>query len=478
MVAAKITASHTRKRGGVMNRRSRGVMAWSVAAALGGAAGGAAASAFQLMEQNASGLGNAYAGQAASAQDASTIFFNPAGMTKIFSNRGGWIGSSGGRQMVGALNVIKPSAEFTNTGSTLAPLQTSLGGNGGDGGDWAYVPNGYLAWQVNPQLFLGVGLGALFGLKTDYDAGWAGRFHALKSDLKTLNVNPSVAWKMSDTLSIGGGVNYQYAKATLSNSVNYSAAAFAAGGAGALAAVGGPGVEGVANVKGDDGAWGWNVGVIVDVSPATRVGASYRSAVKFRLEGDATFANRPALLAGGLPDGPVYADLKMPAIASLAVFHRLNPQWDVLADVSWTEWSNIPSLDIFRASGTRLSTTPLNWKDSWRVGVGANFHYSSQWTWRFGVAYDETPVPDADRTPRVPDQDRKWVAVGAQYRWSKQLVFDVGYSHIFIKDASVNLCNAAQAAANPAACGGKNNLVGTYNDNSVDVISAQMRHSF
>jgi long-chain fatty acid transport protein len=87
-------------------------------------------------------------------------------------------------------------------------------------------------------------------------------------------------------------------------------------------------------------------------------------------------------------------------------------------------------------------------------------------------------VPDADRTPRIPDQDRKWLAIGAQYRWSKQLVFDIGYSHIFVKNASVNLCNAAQVAANPAACGGKNNLVGTYSDNSVDVISAQMRHTF
>ena len=450
-----------------MHRSTRRLMSWSVAAALGGASGQAAASAFQLMEQNASGLGNAYAGQAASAQDASTIFFNPAGLTRI-----------PGKQAVGVLNVIKPVAEFTNTGSTLAPLQTSIGGNGGDGGDWAYVPNGYLSWQLSPQLFVGVGMSTPFGLKTDYDAGWAGRFHALKSDLKTVNVNPSVAWKVNDMVSIGGGVNYQYAKAELSNSVNYSAAAFGAGGLPALAAVGGPGREGVATVKGDDGAWGWNVGAMIDLSPATRIGASYRSAVKFRLEGDAHFLNRPALLAAGLPDGPVYADIKMPAIASLAVFHKLNPKWDLLADVSWTEWSNIPTLDIFRSSGTRLSTTPLNWKDTWRVGVGANFHVNSQWTLRMGAAYDESPVPDADRTPRVPDQDRKWLAIGAQYRWSKQLVFDVGYSHIFVKDASINLCNAAQAAANPAACGGKNNLVGTYSDNSVNIISAQMRLDF
>jgi long-chain fatty acid transport protein len=461
-----------------MNRKARRIAACSVAAALAGVAGGASASGFQLMEQNASGLGNAYAGQAASAQDASTIFFNPAGMPKIFSSGTGWMSNAGGMQMVTVLNVIKPSAEFTNTGSTLAPLQTSLGGNGGDGGDWAYIPNGYFAAQVNRQLFVGVGLSTPFGLKTDYDAGWVGRFHALKSDLKTVNVNPSVAWKISDTLTLGGGVNYQFAKATLTNSVNYSAAAFGAGGAGALALAGGPGVEGVATLKADDGAWGWNAGVMIDVTPNTRIGASYRSAVKFKLEGDATFSNRPAVLAAGLPNGPIHADVKMPATASIAVFHKLNPQWDLLADVTWTEWSNIPVLDINRTGGARLTTIPLNWKNTWRAGLGANYHQNSQWTWRAGVAFDETPVPDADRTPRVPDQDRKWIAIGAQYRWSRQLVFDIGYSHIFIKDASVNLCNAAQAAANPAACSGKNNLVGTYSDNTVDIISAQVRHSF
>lgn len=450
-----------------MNGLSGRVMACAVAAAFGGAAGEAAASGFQLMEQNASGLGNAYAGQAAAAQDASTIFFNPAGLTKI-----------PGRSAVGVLNVIKPIAEFTSSGSTAAPLQPSVGSNGGDAGDWAYIPNGYVSWQVSPQLFLGFGMGTVFGLKTDYDAGWVGRFHALKSDLKTVNLNPTVAYKISDTLSIGGGVNYTFAKATLTNSVNYSAAAFAAGGALALAAVGGPGVEGEGKVKGDDGAWGWNVGVLFDVGPHTRIGASYRSALEFRIEGDASFANRPALLAAGLPNGPVYADIKFPAIASVALFHSINPQWDILADWTWTQWSTLQSLDIFRTSGARLSTTPLNWKNTWRAGLGANYHHDAQWTWRAGIAYDTSPTQDSERTPRIPDQDRTWLALGAQFRWSKQLAFDVGYAHIFVKEASVTLCTGPQAAANPAACAGKNTLIGSFDDNKVDIFSAQLRYAF
>jgi long-chain fatty acid transport protein len=449
-----------------MIKTRKRVTTWAVAAALAGGAGAAGASAFQLLEQSASGLGNAYAGQGASAQDASTVFFNPAGMTKL-----------PGGNAVGALNAIKPSAKFTNTGSTLAPLQPSLGGNGGDAGDWAFVPNAYLSWQLTPQLFVGVGINAPFGLKTEYDPSWVGRFHAIESSLKTINVNPSIAWKVNEAVSLGAGINYQRADATLSNAVNYSGAAFLAGGAGLLAAIGGPGTEGIAKVEGDDDAWGYNLGIMLDLSPNTRIGAAYRSSVKYTLEGTVTFSNRPALLAAAIPDGPVRASIKLPAIASLNLFHKISPQWDLLADVSWTDWSTLKSLDVFRTSGALLSTTPLNWKDTWRVGVGANYHHNDMWTLRFGTAYDQSPVPDADRTPRVPDQDRIWLAIGAQYRMSKQLAFDFGYAHLFVKDASMNLCNAAQAAANPAACSGKNNLVGSYS-NKVDIISAQARYAF
>jgi long-chain fatty acid transport protein len=449
-----------------MTHTRKHFMTCAVAAAFAAGANAAGASAFQLLEQNASGLGNAYAGQGASAQDASTVFFNPAGMTKL-----------PGRNAVGGLNAIKPSAKFTNTGSTVAPLQTSLGGNGGDAGDWAFVPNAYLSWQLTPQLFVGVGVNAPFGLKTEYDPTWVGRFYAIESELKTINVNPSVAWKVNEMLSIGGGVNYQRAEATLSNAVNYSAAAFGAGGAGLLAAIGGPGQEGIAQVKGDDSAWGYNLGIMLDLGPNTRIGAAYRSALKYTIEGDVTFSNRPALLAGGIPNGPVRADIKLPATASINLFQKFGPKWDLLADVSWTDWSTLKSLDIFRTNGTLLATTPLNWKDTWRVGVGANYHYNDMWTLRFGTAYDQSPVPDADRTPRIPDQDRVWLAIGAQYRMSKQLAFDFGYAHLFVRDASVNLCNAAQAAANPAACAGKNNLVGSYS-NKVDIISAQVRYAF
>jgi long-chain fatty acid transport protein len=449
-----------------MNNAKQRLIRLSVEAALAAMASGASAAGFQLMEQNASGLGNAYAGQGASAQDASTIFFNPAGMTYL-----------PGKNVVGAINAIRPSAQFSNTTSTLAPLQTSLGGNGGDAGDWAFVPNAYFSWQLNSQLFVGLGLNAPFGLKTEYDPAWVGRFHAIESELKTININPSIAFRVNNVVSLGAGVSYQKADATLTNAVNYSAAAFGAGGVALLGAIGGAGKEGVAKVEGDDWAWGYNFGAMFDISPDTRAGVAYRSSTSYKISGTVAFSNRPALLAGGLPDGPVTADITLPATASVNLFHKINPQWELLADLSWTEWSRLKTLNIVRSTGALLATTPLNWRDTWRVGVGANYNINNAWTLRVGTAYDQSPVPDADRTPRIPDQDRVWLAIGAQYRLSKQAAIDFGYAHLFVKDGSVNLCNAAQAAANPAACAGKNNLVGTF-QNDVNILSTQLRYTF
>ena len=465
-------------------KSSRKLISVAVAGAVAAFSTSVQPAGFALIEQSGSGVGNAFAGGAAIAEDASTIYFNPAGMTRI-----------PGRQAVGALHAIRPKTEFTDTGSS-APggvpgvFTAARGGNGGDAGDWAFVPNAYLSWQLNNQWFVGVGLNAPFGLKTEYDPGWVGRFHALESEVKTINVNPSVAFKLNDQVSLGAGISWQRMEATLTNSVNYAgsvALALSTPGAcapqpacigaavGGLAAAGQ--TEGVANIKADDSSWGWNVGALFTLQN-TRIGISYRSQIEHDLGGTTTFSNRPAALAAGLPDGAITANIKLPASASWSIFHQLNPKWDLMADITWMDWSSLKELNIFRTSGTILTRLPLNWEDSWRFSGGANYNHNSEWTFKFGAAYDQTPVRDADRTPRLPDQDRIWVAFGAQYRISKQAAIDFGYAHLFIPDkADINLCNAAQAAAEPVACRGKNNLVG-YSEGNVNILSAQFRYSF
>lgn len=375
---------------------------------------------FALIEQNASGLGNAYAGQAASAQDASTIFFNPAGLTRLPD-----------RQVVVAGHLIRPSAEFSGS-SNIG------GGDGGDAGDLAFVPNAYFAFRLTPDVHLGVGLNAPFGLKTEYDESWAGRTQAIKSELKTVNLNPSIGWKVSETLSLGAGVSIQYASATLTN---------LAGGAG------------LASVRGDDYGWGFNLGALWQASDSTRIGLAYRSEVDYTLDGDVGFSVATFL------DGPVNAAVTLPDSASLSLLHRLSPAWELLADVTWTGWSDFDELRIVRDSGALLAVTPENWDDSYRYSIGVNYRHGDRLTLRGGLAYDETPVADAFRTARIPDESRTWIALGAQYRLSSKTLIDVGYAHLFVKDASIDKTE------------GPVTLTGSY-DAAVDIVSAQLTHSF
>lgn len=378
------------------------------------------AAGFALVEQSASGLGNAFAGQAASAQDASTIFFNPAGMTLLPD-----------RQVVVAGHLIKPQFKFSGT----SPLS---GGNGGDAGDYALVPNTYFAFRLTPDVHLGIGVNAPFGLKTEYDSTWKGRTQAIKSEVKTINLNPSIAWKASETLSLGAGLNIQYAEATLTNSA---------------------GAKGMAKVHGDDYGWGFNLGILWQPSNATRIGLAYRSEVDQTLEGEATFS------ADAASNGGISADLTLPDSASLSLFHKLNPQWDLLADVTWTGWSDFKELRILRNNGSTLSVTDENWDNVYRYSLGANYHLNDRVTLRAGVAYDQAPVSDAYRTARIPDGDRTWLAFGAQYRVSDRSTLDFGYTHLFIRDTPINKTENGVT------------LSGTY-EGAVDILSAQITYNF
>lgn len=424
------------------------------------------ASGFALIEQSASGLGNAFSGAAAAAQDASTIYYNPAGMSFL----------PGRIQVSAGLGLINISTKFSDSGSqpSGAALQGAnpaatrpLGGNGGNAGGLAAVPNLYVAGDIAPNWKVGLGVSVPFGLKTDYDSDWIGRFQAIKSELSTLNVNPSVSWKLNDTVSLGAGFSYQQIDAELTSAVNYVAAAFAAGGGAAAAAVPAANAEGTVKITGSDSAWGWNVGGMIQAAPDTRVGVSYRSAIRYIVTGDATFSNAPALL--GSLNTPVSLNIEMPDSGSVALQQKLGSTWSVLADVTWTHWSRIQDLTIERSNGSVLSRTPENFRNTWRYGVGATYRYSDAWSLKTGVAYDQTPVNDADRTPRLPDQNRAWLSFGGQYRVSKNGTLDIGYAHLFVKDTTIN-----QNAGNTTAFG----LISGSYKTSIDILGAQFAYRF
>jgi long-chain fatty acid transport protein len=442
------------------------------------------ASGFQLVEQNGSGLGNAYAGQAASVEDASAIYFNPAALTRI-----------PGKQFVIAASGIAVKNNFTDAGSTgpflptatrNLPVPVPFGSDGGDPGSFKPVPNAYFSWQAAKQVWVGVGVNAPFGLKTEWDSDWIGRFHAVTSDVKTINVNPTVAFKVNDSLSIGVGASWQQLDAELTQSVAYGGlAAGAAARAGASALVpailaGFGSAEGRGGIKGDSTAWGWNAGATVKLGEPARLALSYRSRIKHDLAGDATFAGVPNFAALGpvggalnaaFASGTATAKIELPDTFSAAISYQKD-KLEVMADYSWTGWSTIESLDILRVDGSTLSSAPLKFQDIWRVGLGFNYKTGDRSKLRLGTAYDKAPVQDEFRTPRLPDENRIWAAAGFQYQIGKKGAVDLGYAHLFIKDASSNLPN--QDTPSSSFTG---NLVGTY-DGSVNIVSLQYRLSF
>ena len=402
--------------------------------------GGASASGFQLWEQNASGLGSAYAGSAAVADNASTIFFNPAGMTKL-QDREISVGGS----------LISTSFEFSNGGS----VTPGLSGNGGDAGNTAFVPNGYMSWAVSKDVYLGLGLGAPFGLKTEYNSPWIGSAHSNSFDVKTYNLNPSVAWRASEMVSLGFGVSYQWISAEYKK----------------VASIGGGSTTNV-TLDADDGSWGWNIGALFTLAPTTKLGVSYRSAIKHDLEGDLSFSGGLAgLVPGRTTNSNATAAVKLPDTFILSIAHSLNDKWEILGDISWTGWSSIPKLDIMRtdtgAVATRLET---EFEDTWRFALGANYKLDETMKLRGGIAYDQTLTKDAEhRLVSLPDNNRLWLSGGVQWKPNKTSALDVGAAYIFVNESDIN--NAGTAGQNQGL------VKGTY-DASTWLLGAQYSMSF
>ena len=431
--------------------------------------GGASASGFQLLEQNASGIANAYAGSAAVADNASTIFFNPAGMTQLQA-----------REVSGGLSVVNPSFTFDNKGSSVGaafPNGLAGTGDGGNAGGWAFIPNGYLSWALSKDLYIGVGVGAPFGLKTEYDNPWVGAAQSVSFEVKTYNVNPSIAYRVNETVSLGLGVNWQRVEATYKRQAGTSAV---------------PGLASAATVVAspveltlDDDAWGWNVGALFTLSPSTKVGVSYRSTMQYHTNGkikvsgiSPTFNNATSSNAK--------ADIELPDTFIMSVTQKLSDKWEMLGDVSWTGWSSIPKVDIYRSSNTALNVGPTSrngaltqvlesdFQDTWRVALGGNYQYNDAWKLKFGLAYDQSPVKGAStRLTSMPDNDRVWFSFGTQWTPDKASRLDLGVSYIYVQDSKIN---NNQLVPNPPSAS-RGQVIGDYNA-SIWLLGAQYSMSF
>jgi long-chain fatty acid transport protein len=426
--------------------------------------GEAAASGYGLREQSAVGQGTSFAGVTARGDDPSLSFFNPATIALL-----------PGIQAALTASYISPYSEARNGTATRT---TILGGGaidgrvGGDAASDAVVPAFYATAQVAPDWTLGIAVTAPWGLVTKYDSDFIGRYHGLTSELATINVAPTIAWRALPNLSIGAAIQIQHIDARLSNAVDFGAVGFLNP---QLRAAGfRPGArDGRATIEGDDVGFGVQLGAIWEPVPGTKLGAAWRSAVSHTLRGDARFEGVPAPLAGAFPANQgVRAKVVTPDIASLGLAQAVGDRWTLLADLSWTNWSRFRELRVDFENGTS-SVTEERWRDTVSVALGAEYRWSDALRLRAGVAYDPTPVREETRTPRIPDSDRYWLSVGASWQATRNVELTAGYTHIFAQDTDVRLRDRGPGTSDFL----RGNLDASYRA-SVDIFAVQARIAF
>ena len=433
-----------------------------------GFAGAAGAAGFAIQNQTGSGNGNAFAGAAAAAEDAGTIYFNPAGMTNLPM----------GHNVTAVGTILERTIEFKNTGTTTfnngAPFTAPAGGslsiyaptgNGGNAGGVGLIPAGYWSYAYSKDLRFGVGVSPTFGNETDYGKNFRGFNSGFYAEMVQMNINPSIAFKVNDMLSIGAGVSFAHNEITLKQGVPLQHPA--------------PGVLPAGTyikVTGDDWATGFNLGALFQLSPNTRLGLSYRSETRFDLEGKYKVSATGAVLTAlGAVTQDSKASIDMPANASLAISHQMD-RWQFLGDYTWTGWSSVDTVKLKnKQTGRLLTSLPFNFQDTYRVGLGVNYQYNEQVKTRFGIAYDKAPVKSATyRTMTLPDSDRMWLSFGAKYNLSKESSLDFGYSHIFFDDART----AKPVPLSTIPGGVAQTINGKWDNNSANLLSAAYNHTF
>lgn len=370
------------------------------------AAGQAWGAGFALNEQNASELGRAMAGRASSADNAATVFGNPAGMARLER-----------AELSGGVAYIRATSDIKNARGALP------GTNKGDMVPETFIPFGYYVQPIDERWHVGLGLYSPYGLVTDYESGFQGRALATKSELKMVTVQPTVSYRFSDQWSVGLGVTYNDVRGELSRAIPNPFV---------------PGNEGLARVKGDDDGWGYNVGVLFELSERTRFGLTYHSEVDFTLDGHTRLSNVPLL---GNAKYSASLDLTLPDMIDLSASHDFGNGWTLHGGAVRTGWSSFDRLEIVNRGAPAALTTVVEeeqWDDTWSYAIGADYRINPQWLVRAGMALDQSPIPNQHRSVRVPSDDRTIYALGATWTPNRDLSVDFAYAYLREPDASVD----------------------------------------
>ncbi|MET2853819.1 outer membrane protein transport protein [Vibrio owensii] len=392
-------------------KTNKTLLSTAVAFGLLSTSGVANAAGFQLAEYSATGLGRAYAGEAAMADNAGAQWRNPAMLTYL----------EGTQVSVGAI-YVNPNIDVDGTSTFVN------GSNKASSHDFAHdavIPNFYLSHQYNDKFAIGLAFGTNYGMETDLGKDFAAANFGNEASVTSMEANLNAAYKLNEALSIGGGIRYIIADGSIGAVMPPQMG---------LVKPTLPG-QTLKYMEGDDTAWGWQVGAAWQINDNNRLGFAYKSAVDLTLEGHANGLafnpmNPNAKKAGSM-------DLTLPATAELASFHQLNDQLAVHASINWTDWSSFKELVADFPDKSDLIKSE-NWEDNYRFAVGTTYKLDQKWTLRSGVAYDMSAVDDKYRTTTIPETDRLWLSVGAGYEWSKNLTLDAGFTYIFAKDAPIS----------------------------------------
>ncbi len=475
-----------------------------LALALAAAVPTAQAAGYRIGTQSAAAEGTAGA-NGAEAADASTLFANPAGITRL-----------PGLNFSASVEQVDPSIRFTDAGSVinlhgsgLAPRPISAVGDTQRPGVSATIPRLYLSWQASPQLTAGIGLFVPLGAKLAYDDHWGGRYNIQQVELKTLALNPNLAFKVSPTLSLAAGLTVQKMDGRLQRAVPYGSV-YAAGllaAAQRAAAAGAPGLalqlqqqaaqafgnstyDGSVVVQGSSWAVGWNLALLWDLNADTRLGVAWRSGIRHTLKGRGDWT-QPATLpatalaaATGTPYGPTQLDhndsdaqlrVHSPDTLSLQAWHQVTPSVALMADATWARESNLQQLRIDFANTTPDSITAEHWKNTWSVALGANWQATPALLLRAGLALDRSPVPSATRGPALPDAHRTWTTLGARWQFSPRTSVDFALARVKVDDAAMNATDDGEGET-PCNCTYAN-VRGNYRSRATSV-GVQVNHAF
>jgi long-chain fatty acid transport protein len=420
-----------------------GLVTASVAALL-GASSAAYATGFGLREGTPDWMGNAFAGGAAKAYDAGTAYTNPAGMVRLNWN-----------EIDAGVTILAPSAEFSGA-NFVGPGLTTPGSQGGNVIEPAATASTFGVWSYSPNLKFGLAVTEPFGERVANPGDFVGRYQSLVSAITDVSVSLSAAYKFDEHFSIGGGPVIDYFHARLTQAINIGPASALTG-------------DPVGDVHGDDVSAGFNIGALYQFNDNLRVGVDYRSRIDHEINGSqsvfvpgllALASPSTAALLGAQNTG-VRTKITLPDSVTVGVYWQINPQWAVMADVQWTEWSLIQAINIVPSNPLLPgSTIRENWRDTWFASVGANYRVTDKLTLQGGFAFDESPVTDANRTTRLPDANRYELGVGVQYAVLPNVTVQAAYLHGFVEGASIR--NAASATSGV--------IQGRYN-NSIDTWS-------